>query len=48
MRWAGHAARMGRRGMRIGYWWKSQRKETARKTETHGDEWIIFRWILER
>jgi hypothetical protein len=25
MRWAGHVARMGRRGTRIGYWWESQR-----------------------
>jgi hypothetical protein len=25
MRWAGHVARMGRRGMHIGYWWGSQR-----------------------
>jgi hypothetical protein len=24
MRWAGHVARMGRRGMPIGYWWESQ------------------------
>jgi hypothetical protein len=24
MRWAGHVARMGRRGMHIGYWWGSQ------------------------
>jgi hypothetical protein len=24
MRWAGHAARIGRRGMHIGYWWESQ------------------------
>jgi hypothetical protein len=24
MRWAGHVARMGRRGPRIGYWWESQ------------------------
>jgi hypothetical protein len=23
MRWAGHVARMGRRGTRIGYWWES-------------------------
>jgi hypothetical protein len=23
MRWAGHVARMGRRGMPIGYWWES-------------------------
>jgi hypothetical protein len=23
MRWAGHVARMGRRGTRIDYWWES-------------------------
>jgi hypothetical protein len=22
MRWAGHVARMGRRGMHVGYWWE--------------------------
>jgi hypothetical protein len=26
MRWAGHVARMGRRGTRIGCWWESQRE----------------------
>jgi hypothetical protein len=26
MRWVGHVARMGRRGMHIGYWWESQRE----------------------
>jgi hypothetical protein len=26
MRWAGHAARMGRGGMHIGYWWESQKE----------------------
>jgi hypothetical protein len=26
MRWAGHEARMGRRGTRIGYWWESQKE----------------------
>jgi hypothetical protein len=26
MRWAGHVARMGRRGPRIGYWWESQKE----------------------
>jgi hypothetical protein len=25
MRWAGHVPQWGRRGMRIGYWWESQR-----------------------
>jgi hypothetical protein len=24
MKWAGHVARMGRRGMHIRYWWESQ------------------------
>jgi hypothetical protein len=24
MRWAGHVARIGRRGTNIGYWWESQ------------------------
>jgi hypothetical protein len=26
MRWAWHVARMGRRRMRIGYWWGSQKE----------------------
>jgi hypothetical protein len=26
MSWAGYVARMGRRGTRIGYWWKMQRE----------------------
>jgi hypothetical protein len=26
MRWAGHVAQMGRRGMYIDYWWESQRE----------------------
>jgi hypothetical protein len=26
MRWEGHVARMGRRGMHIGYWWGSQKE----------------------
>jgi hypothetical protein len=26
MRLAGHIARMGRRGMRIGFWWENQRE----------------------
>jgi hypothetical protein len=24
MKWAGYVARMGRRGIHIGYWWESQ------------------------
>jgi hypothetical protein len=30
-RWAGHAARMGKRGMHIGFWWEARRKETTPK-----------------
>jgi hypothetical protein len=26
MRWAGHVALMGRRGMRVGFWWESQKE----------------------
>jgi hypothetical protein len=26
MRWAGHVALMGRRGMHIGFWWESQKE----------------------
>jgi hypothetical protein len=26
MRWAGHVARIGSRGMLIDYWWESQRE----------------------
>jgi hypothetical protein len=26
MRWAGHVARMGRRGTRIDYWWEGQKE----------------------
>jgi hypothetical protein len=28
MRWAGIVAELGKRKMRIGYWWKSQRERT--------------------
>jgi hypothetical protein len=26
MRWSGHVARKGRKGMHIGYWWESQKE----------------------
>jgi hypothetical protein len=31
MNWAGHVARMGRRGTLIDYWWGARGKETTRK-----------------
>jgi hypothetical protein len=34
VRWAGHWAGMGRRGMHIGYCWESQKKGITRKTKT--------------
>jgi hypothetical protein len=30
MKWEGHVARMGRRGMHIGYWWESQKEGKVR------------------
>jgi hypothetical protein len=34
MIWAGHVARMGRRGMRTDYWSESQRERATRKSKT--------------
>jgi hypothetical protein len=34
MRWAGYVTRIGRRGMRIRYWWESQKDKTTRKINT--------------
>jgi hypothetical protein len=35
LRWTGHVARLGGRGMHKGYWWEIQKeKETTRKTKT--------------
>jgi hypothetical protein len=41
-RWAGHVALMGRRGMRIEYWWYSESEDQ----DVGG--WTIIKWILER
>jgi hypothetical protein len=43
----GHVARMERRGMRIGFWQKSQ-KERDRWEEVHPGGRIILKWILEK
>jgi hypothetical protein len=46
VRWAGHIARMGRRGMHVGYWWESQ-KESAHWEDQDVGGWIILKWILD-
>jgi hypothetical protein len=46
MRWAGHVARMGKRGTRRCCWWESQTERV--KEDEIGVEWIILRWIFER
>jgi hypothetical protein len=47
MRWAGHVARIGRRGMHIGYWWESQKVRDHWEGHDVGG-WTILKWILER
>jgi hypothetical protein len=47
MRWAGHLARMGRRGTLLDYWWESQRERVNYEDPDVGG-WIILGWILER
>jgi hypothetical protein len=47
MRWAGHVARMGSRGMHIGYWWESQ-KERDHQEDQGAVGYIILKFILER
>jgi hypothetical protein len=46
MRLAGHAARMGRGGMHIGYWWGSQKKRDHWE-DKDVDGWTILKLILE-
>jgi hypothetical protein len=46
MRWAGHAARIGRGGMHIEYCWVSQ-KERDHWEDQDVDGWTILKWTLE-
>jgi hypothetical protein len=47
MRWAGNVARMGRRGMHLGYCCECQ-KERDHWEGQDVDGWTILKWILER
>jgi hypothetical protein len=47
MRWAGHVARMGRRGMYIGYCWEIQKERDHWEDQDVGG-WTILKLILER
>jgi hypothetical protein len=47
MSWAGHVARMGRRGMHIGYWWEGQ-KERDQLENKDIERWIILKWTKEK
>jgi hypothetical protein len=40
-RLAGHVARMGRRGIHIGYWWKSQKRPLGRQRRRWVDNFKI-------
>jgi hypothetical protein len=42
MRWARHVARMGRRGMQIGYWWESQEERDHKEDQDVGG-WTILK-----
>jgi hypothetical protein len=47
VRWAGHVARMGRRGKHVGYWWESQKvRDNWEDQDISG--WKILKWILEK
>jgi hypothetical protein len=47
MRWAGHVARMGQRGMPIEYWWESQKERHHWEDKDVGG-WAILKWVLEK
>jgi hypothetical protein len=45
--WAGHVARMRRRGMHIGFQWENQKERDHWEDQDVGG-WTILKWILER
>jgi hypothetical protein len=46
MRWGKYVARIGGRGMDIGYWWERQ-KERDHWEDQGVDGWTILKWILD-
>jgi hypothetical protein len=47
MRWAGHVARTGKRGMYVGYLWENQKERDHWEDRDIGG-WTILGWILEK
>jgi hypothetical protein len=47
MRWVGYVARIGRRGIHVGYLWGSQKERDHLEGQDVGG-WIILKWILDR
>jgi hypothetical protein len=43
----GHVARMGQRGMHIGYWWEIQKERDHLEDQDVGG-WTILKWTIER
>jgi hypothetical protein len=47
MIWAGDVARMGRRGVHIGFWWERQKERDHQEDIDIGGK-MILEWIFER
>jgi hypothetical protein len=45
MRWTGHAERIGRRDIHIGFWWEIQKVRNHWEDQDVGG-WTILKWIL--
>jgi hypothetical protein len=46
MRWAGHVARIGRRGMHVGFWWENQKERDHEEGLDIGGR-IILQEVLD-